>query len=214
MRLAESQKVVDLLGIPTGTGVLGNANVALEVSAPIIAEMLGTTLHAVINTDYFSYHAYAGRRKFEPYQLRLSAGFVDAATVVVRESALSGPLKTASEGDVVATADYVIDAARGLVTMLRDVNQGNSVLSVTYEAGFPGDSEGLLQDTPDWLTRAGTLAAARVSQMAPASIAKGKAGVVRDIQNAVYDAVSSIVNAHKRPRMGLVWPARSESEDG
>lgn len=213
MRLAESQKVVDLLGIPTGTGVLGNAAAALDVSAPIIAEMLGTTLQAVTNTDYFSYYAFGNRRKFEPYHLRLSAGFVDKTTVVIREAVTGEALQAPGEGSLVAATDYTIDAAKGIVTMLRDVDQGNSVLSVTYDAGFPADDSELLQDTPDWLVRAGTLAAARVSQMSPASIAKGKAGVVKELQNAVYDAVSSIVNPHKRPRMGFVWPARSESED-
>lgn len=213
MRLAATQDVVTLSGIPSGDGVLGNAGAALDVSSQLIAEALGTRLDAVTYTDYFSYAVSAYRKKFSPAIFRLTAGFIDLDSLVVRRSVTSAPLFDAETGTIMTLGtDYLIDGDKGLLTLIKDVNEGTSTLSATYDAGFGTNSEKVIQGAPEWLTRAGQLAAVRIIQMNPASIGKGKAGIAIDIQNAMFDAISGIINPHKRPRMGYSWPDRSVAE--
>lgn len=213
MRLAAADDVLKVASIPTGVGALASAAAALDAATPIISGLLGTTLHEVVNTDYFNYNPYRGRKTFEPFYLRLSAGFVIPETFVLRESS-GGPLTSSEDGTVVPEEDYTLDATRGVVCVLRDLTYGVGTISATYDAGFTTDSNGVADAAPAWLKQAGILGAKRITEMSPAHIAKDKAKVVRDLQNAVFDAVSSIINPHKRPRMGLIWPERTESEDG
>lgn len=213
MRLAPDTEVVGLLGIGSDTGTLGNARAALDVTASAVADKLGTPLEAASYLDFYSYIVPKFRRCFAPVMFRLSAGFVDPDSFVARISEDGCPISSAEGGEALTSDYYILDAEKGLVTLLKDIQQGYQVLCFSYDAGFVKEADtGVLQGTPDWLIRAGTAAAVKLVRTSPANVAKGKTSAYKDIQNALYGEVSGLINPHIRPKMGLVFPDRSVAE--
>lgn len=212
MRLAAEEDVVKLMGAVNNAGSLGNAGVALEVTSEAIATKLDSALLAASYTDYFSYSTSRYQGQYVPMRYRLSAGFVDAATVSVRESLLGTPSVDGDSGTAVDPADYLLDPVKGVLTFRRAPPMGSEVVTVKYDAGFSQDSNGVLADIPPWLSKVGILAAVRLLQMNPANFVARKAVVMKDIQNALMGEVSMILNARMRPRMELVWPDRADVE--
>lgn len=214
MRLAQDSEVVSLLGIGSDAGVLGTARAALDVTASAVADKLGTPLKAATYQDYFSYVVPKYRTYFCPELFRLSAGFVDPDTFTLRMAdEATTPLTAPDQGTLLDSSYYILDAERGLLTLLKPVTQGSFTLAAFYDAGFvEGADNGVLQGIPDWLTQAGKAAAVKLVRTQPANVAKGKVSAYKDIQNALLGEVSSLINPHVRPRMGLVWPDRSIAE--
>lgn len=213
MRLATAQQVLDLLGVPPSTGSLANAGAALDATAPIVEGLLETTLEQATWTDFFDYAVDSRRRRFEPVTFRLSSMLLDTdSPVTPNESATA--MVAVSEGTTLAAADYRIDHNAGLVTVLRDVEIGYYTFAVTYTAGFPVDSTtGALKGAPEWLVRAGTVAAQHYLSLNPAFIPGKKVTAVKEISSGIRERVSAVLNPRLRGRMNLQWPSRTVRHD-
>jgi len=211
MRLATEQEVINLMGAVDNDGSRHNAGVALDVTSQVVSEKIGTPLYAATYTDFFGYSIATYRKTFTPFLIRATAGFIDPATVSVRESPNGERLTDGNTGVLVDPKDYILDPTKGTFTLLRDVAEGVGTLTLQYDAGFP-ESEGVLSGIPAWLAEAGRLSAVRLLQMNPANFVARKALIMKDVQNAFMGEVSQILNAHIRPRMGYTWPDWFTSE--
>lgn len=214
MRLAPATEVVSLLGVVANDGSEAHAQIALDVVTPLIEARLGTRLSLVSYQDYFDYSYSAYRKSFTPTLLRLTGGYIVDGSLSVRQSTTGDALTSDTDGEAVATTLYRIDPLRGVLTLLGDVTTGYGTLLVKYQAGFEAQNAQLSDETaPAWLKQAAIMAAVRLIQMNPTNLANKKVSVLGEIQHAVDDLLSTMLNTHIRPRMGLEWPARVVAVD-
>lgn len=195
---------MNLMGIVDNDGTRSNAGLALDATYPGMVSALGTELVALTYTDFFTYSIAKYRAGFVPAIFRLTAGFIDPDTLVLRESSDGSALVDSAGGEVVDPSYYRVDPTKGTFTLLRDVTEGYGTLTATYEAGF-AESGGVAKGTPAWLQQAGVLAAAKLLQMNPSGFVARKALIMMDVQACFRGEISLIVNPHIRPRMGVTF---------
>jgi hypothetical protein len=215
MKLATPQQVLDLLGIISNTGSLGNAAAALDITSRIVEAALETRLEEGTYTDFFDYEYSRMRTRFSPRMFYLSSRFVDTSmSFVVREAESSLPLRTKDDGLVVAVADYIVDHRKGTVTVLRDVPVGAHTLSITFSAGFPArGTDKVIADAPDWLVQAGKSAAQHYINLNPAHVSSKKITAVKDITVGLKDRITALVHPELRERYGMTFPIRTVIHD-
>jgi hypothetical protein len=216
VRYVEAAEVVSLLGIPANDGSNGNAKTALDVVSPLIENKVGTRLSRFDYLDFFSCKTPRYQTSFVPIILRLDAGYILSDSFELRGSSDGKPLRTDTDGEVIDPEDYLLDAQRGVVTLLRQpAADGVSVVLAKYTAGFDQDSDGLLEDdtAPAWMAEAAKTMAMKLIQMNPANVVNKKINAFTDVQNALYDSATGILNPNIRPRMGMVWPDRTVATD-
>jgi hypothetical protein len=131
----------------------------LQASAPLIENLLGTTLNQEDRIDWFRYDPsrYVAS-KFREVKFLLKKGFVDPdETFAVYQSNDGYPvLQDFSNADLmVFNEDYLVDEEEGSFTILKVVSIGTGAVAVSYSSGFR-EASGVLVDVPDWLSAAAT----------------------------------------------------------
>lgn len=128
----------------------------LQASAPLVENLLGTTLAAGDRIDWFRYDPsrYAAS-KFREVKFLLEKGFIDPDTISVYQSNDGYPvLQDFSNADLlVFNQDFLFDEEEGSFTILKAVSIGTGALAASYSHGFKERSEALSK-VPDWLSAA------------------------------------------------------------
>lgn len=170
----------------------------LAGSTARISRMLETPLDRAGYTDTFELDS-RFIRKNELF--RLTAGFVDPASIVVMNS----------YGDQLNSDEYALSADKGVVTVFRP--RGGRY-TVRYNAGFISDNAPvpILQGTPEWLRsladQAGLLWL-RIMSMNPKASENVSFG---DTMNVVYrELAGAAQNTYERPRFPAIWPLASST---
>lgn len=204
MRLASASKVLLTMGIVENPGSLTNASHALDVSFSIVENLLETTLTQEHRTDYFD--VIDGELCY-----RLTNMLVDSQTVVVRRSINGDQLLTPDDGELVSSSEYMLDAARGLVTFRTQQTEGYAQISIAYDSGLPtSDDDEEVLDAPQWLQECAVATAVHVLNTFPSSPANRKDKTVVNVSAEIRHAASQLLNSRKRPRMTVTFPSLSE----
>lgn len=212
MRLATVKAVMDGMGVfNNGASISSNASVeaALDITSRIIEGVLETSLEEASYTDFFSFNP----RRYDTtsvYVLRLSNSFLlsdEAVTVKQTEDGL--PLYDAVGGVTVADRDYILDAPKGLLTLLKEPPHGAYSISITYTSGFQTDTATkTLRGIPDWLTKAAVLAAHQYLLLSPAHVSSKKTNVLDTQKAAITSMARTLLSPHLRTRYVSLWPER------
>lgn len=207
MKLATPTEVITARGLTVGDGSLAVADSALELSYPVIEGILETSLPLGSVSDYFSGGASC-------HQYRLTNAFVDASTVVVRVSEDGMPLLSPTDGTVVDSSNYVLDATRGTVYLVISPPDHHLSISVSYEYGFPVSDAGEdILAVPQWLSAAHISMAIAYLLSSPANPAGRKERAAGLASKEMYGAARSALQQYHRPRMTINYPSRSVSSD-
>jgi len=213
MRLATPEQVLEVMGIGNNTGSVLTAGAALDATSRIVENMLETNLEEATYTDFFDYEYHYARARFTPQTFMLSNRFLDSSVpVAVRES--TSALQGVTEGDAVDSTRYIVDSLNGTLTNLQDFPLGFYTVSVTYTAGFPTTgTDKVLKDAPDWLVRAGIVAAQHFMSLTPAHVSSKKVTSATDIARSIREVLSVLINPYRRARMGMNFPGRTVRHD-
>lgn len=216
MRLATAQQVLTLMSVQNSTGTEAAANLALDLSYPIVESLLDTRL---LLTDYVDYFNYGTLRSayVNPYPatLSLASRFVAASpAIVVRESIDDQPLRTASDGVVVDPADYFVNESTGELVLLRAHRRGLSTVSVAYRAGF-SDNGSQINDPalPAWLVTGAVTAAVHVLNTHPSTPANRKTPYAEEMSRMLRGYLYSTFAPHFRSRVDRLFSSRSVATD-
>lgn len=156
MKLATSAQVLarlNLAGIASANNTVIDS--ALEGATTYLESKLRTSLHSSVRTDFFTY-SLGVYEAFSPFPLWLSQGFLSDDAKLYMTDTDDVPLLDTNNGTLlVLGTDYIQDKNKGMLTVIRQPNQGYSSLAVKYEAGFTEGSS----EIPVWL-REGAVAAA------------------------------------------------------
>jgi hypothetical protein len=187
------------MGVGSNAGSLDSAGRALDLSFPIIENVLETKLQAGSITDFFD-------TTTTSKQFRLSNILVDVDSVIVRVGD-AGTLFTSEDGTVVAASEYFLSPEKGLLDFRNAPIAGHHRLSVTYDYGL-GVKDGVLV-APYWLQEVAIAMAIFVLNTHPSSPANRKEKTVTNVGAALYSLASSLLNSRCRPRLTVVQPSRS-----
>src|SRR5690606_21288640 len=126
MRLATPEEVLATMGVMQSASALANAAQALDLSLPVVEQVLDTKLDTGPGVDYFDYLGPTEGGTTPTYTLSLTRGFVVDGSEVVTSAGL--PL--------VRGTDYRIDYVKGLVFLYVQAAFGAASVSVEYTSGF------------------------------------------------------------------------------
>lgn len=200
MRLVNPDTVLLSMGVASNAGSLDNVGRALDLSFPIIENILETKLQQGSVLDFFSPTPTSR-------QYRLSNIFVDTDSLVVRVSQTIDPLFDESDGVVVDPADYFLNTDNSTLTFRKACLAGEHTLSVAYDYGL-GETSGVL-DSPYWLQEAAVGVAIHILNAHPSSSANRKDKTVTNLTNSLFTVASQLLNAHRRPRLNVEFPTRT-----
>lgn len=207
MRLADASAVLTTMGIVENTGSLANASKSLELSYPILENLLETTFAEQHVADYFD--TTSGELTF-----RLKNMFVDPYTLKVRRSVTGDPLILPTDGELVDPSEYMLDPEKGYITFRKEERKGKCMLSAVYDSGLPvsdGDEEVL--EAPQWLQECSVSVAVHAQNVLVSSPANRKDKTVINISAEIRHLASQLLNSRKRLRMTVVFPTVSVVDD-
>jgi len=203
MKLASAEQVVEAMGVVGNSGSWANASRALELSYPIVENVLETTLLPEHRTDYFD--ATKSERSF-----RLTNMFVDSGSLVVRRSLNGDQLLNPNDGELLTVADYALSADKGILNFRQDQPTGEYQISVEYDSGLPiSDYDEEMLDAPQWLRECGIAMAVYILNTLPSSPANRKEKSVVSVTTELRALASQFINPRMRPRMTVVFPTLS-----
>lgn len=203
MRLANATTVLRTMGVAENPGSLQNANRALDLSFPILENLLETSFGEAQLTDYFD--TIRGE-----LCLRLTNRFIDPDTIMVRVSTDGLPLVTPTAGDLLDATAYSLDPDKGLITLRNQPRLGEGMVSVTYDSGLPAtDEDENVLEAPQWLQECAVAVAVHVLNTFPSSPANRKDKTVVNIAAEIRHLASQLVNSRKRIRMTVTFPTVS-----
>lgn len=203
MKLATATEVLQTMGIVSNPGSLANADQSLELSYSIVEGLLETEFPTKGLTDYFD--TIGGGLCF-----RTTNRFLDIASVVVRVSTTSDQLALPTDGDLLPSSAYSVNADIGVITLRDAPLTGYSQVSVAYTSGFAvSGTEADLLVCPQWLRDVAVAVAVHIQNTFISSPANRKATSVAAISNEIRTISSMLLNSHKRPRMSVIFPAAS-----
>ena len=205
MRLATPSSVLEAMGLSESIGTLKSAGRALDLSFPVLEQVLESQLEYATVVDYFDYRGPATWKNYQSYDLRLTRRFLDVDSVVVRYSTDSAPLASASAGVVVEPSLYKVDPGRGVVSLLRPYDNGACVFSVTYDAGFVAGGA-----IPETLQSMAINAALLALNILPSTVANRKDASVANVTRAIHAHLQFQAAGIERPRMGVEFPCATE----
>lgn len=203
MKLAQDSKVLLTMGTVSNDGSLANARQALELSYPIIENVLETTFTQQTRTDFFDVIEGV-------LFLRLTNMFVDADSFVLRRSLNGDSLVAPTDGEVVDKGEYILDAVRGLVSFRVRQAPGKCCLSCSYDSGLSllDGFEDVLA-APQWLESCGVAVAVHVMNTFPSSPANRKATSVAAVSAEIRQLTSVLLSSRARPRLTVEFPVAS-----
>ena len=202
MFLADPQLVLTTMGITVNDGSLGGAKRALDLSLPIIENLLETKFDQVTTVDYFSP---VGNQ----LQFRLSNIFVDSGSVKVRKATGSDPLFLPTDGELVPSSEYFLNPDNGVLTFRQSPAKGEHSISVQYDSGL---GEGDITDVfeaPQWLRETSVSMAVLVLNTHPTTPANRKEKAVSNVSDTLYTLATMLLSSKRRMRMGLGMPVRT-----
>lgn len=203
MRLADASAVLLTMGIVENAGSLANASKSLELSYPILENLLETTFAEQHVTDYFDTNGC-------DLTYRLKNTFVDPASVQVRRSITGEPLLLPTDGELVTPSEYMLSAEKGYITLRQAQRLGSCLLSVTYDSGLPvSDISDEVLEAPQWLQECSIAVAVHAQNVLVSSPANRKDKAVINISAEIRHLASQLLNSRKRLRMTVVFPAVS-----
>lgn len=205
MRLATPEKVLAVMGVTESASTLQAASHALDLSFPVLEEVLDTRLAAATVIDYFDYRGPTSSLNFEGFSLRLTRGFVDQYSVTVMHSADGSPLGEDNAGVELATKYYRLDAEAGVIHVRQPIMSGLGVLSVSYESGFSESS-----DIPDTLQQIAVTGALLVLNTHPSSPANRQQKTVTNVSSSLFGHLKVAAQSIPRPRMSVSFPSSTE----
>lgn len=182
----------------------------LQASAPLVENLIGTTLQEAKRIDWFSYRpSFFVLKNFREEKFLLEQGFVDVTGTTpfsLYESNDGLPVKQDfSNGDLLVNGeDYILAEEPGEFTILKTVSTGIGSLALSYSAGFR-EEQGVLVDLPEWL-RTTAISAGIRWQLANQHKWNNKERV--DLTPEVVSIFRQHLNEHIRTRYG-VHPLRS-----
>lgn len=212
MRLATAQQVLTLMSVQSSTGTEAAANIALDLSYPIIESMLDTRLQLTNYVDFFDYGALRSIYSSPvPTILWLTSRFlVSTPDIVVRESVDDQPLRTAGDGVLVDPSDYFVNHDTGELSLLRTHRRGLSTVSVAYRAGFADNGKQINDDAvPNWLETAAITAAIHVLNTHPSTPANRKTPYAEEMSRMLRGYLYGTLAPHLRSRVSRLMPSRS-----
>lgn len=131
---------------------------ALDTATAQVEAFLRTPLLQAARTDLFFANSDVMPFAIPSAKLLLNAGFVDeGSTFEVRVSRVASDAPT---GTLIDPTDYLIDYERGVLLFV-GYDPDLMYIHVTYTAGFQL-SNGVLQNTPDWLVSLGFMVGVRM----------------------------------------------------
>lgn len=204
MRLVTASKVLATMGIGENAGSLANAAHVSGVSFSEVENLLETSLAEEHRTDYFE--AIAGESC-----LRLTNMFVDGDSVIVRRSTNSAMLTSPIDGELVDKSEYVLDAAKGLLTFR---SQPIYPCSVAYDSGLPASTDDAdLLIAPVWLQDIAIALSVYGLNILQTSVTNRKDRNITNISNELRSLASVLLNSRKRPRLVVTFPSLSELDE-
>jgi len=217
MRLASAQQVLTLMSVQSSTGTEAAANMALDLSFPLIESLLDTRLTQSGYVDFFNYGDLVSRyAAAAPTVLWLTSRFLlPGGTITVRESTTDQPLRTSSDGTEVSPDDYYLNTETGELTLFKEHRRGQSTISVAYTAGFTDDGTAIDdQSIPAWLHSGAVTAAIHVLNTHPSTPANRKTPYAEEMSRMLRGYLYGIFAPHFRSRVNRLMPARSVMVSG
>jgi hypothetical protein len=204
MKLATASRVLLSMSIVENVGSLASAGQALDLSTPLLENLLETTFGAESRTDYFD--VISGELCF-----RATNRFLLKETVVVRLSTDGLPLTSPTMGEIQDPSTYSLDPDLGTITFRGAIRTGTCMLSVAYTSGFEVGYDDLTvyNDVPEWLQACAVATAVHVQNTFPSSPANRKGASVSAVSNEIRGIASHLVNSRMRPRMTATFPSSS-----
>lgn len=208
MRIVRADRLIASMGVSPSVAATANAESALEMATSALEALLDTPLSRATRTDFYNIDCLS--RKIYP-TLSLTGGFVDDASVILKSSANSLPLKTAADGEVITPNDYIIKNKEGLINLLYSTYCGVSALSVTYTSGFASDiaDPDVLIGVPTWMENAAITAATMVLNSHPSNQANKKSGLTTIMLKQLEALLYRTISPYFRTRVGVLWPTRT-----
>jgi hypothetical protein len=191
------------MGIVSNDGSLANAAYSLDLSYPILENLLETPFTEQHVTDYFD--TAVGELCF-----RLTNMFIDADSLVVRVSTDGLPLTLPTSGEALDPSAYTLQADKGILTLRTQPRVGLGMLSVAYDSGLPtsDDDESVLA-APEWLESCSVALAVQAQNIVVSATGNRKDKSVTSISASLRMLASQMVNSRKRPRMTVTFPTVS-----
>ena len=203
MRLADASAVLLTMGIVENAGSLANASKSLELSYPILENLLETTFAEQHVTDYFDTNDC-------DLTYRLKNAFVDPSSVQVRRSVTGDPLRLPTDGVLVDPSEYMVSPEKGYITFRKAERRGSCMLSVAYDSGLPvSDASDEVLEAPQWLAECSIAVAIHSENVLVSSPANRKDKAVINISAEIRHLASQLINSRKRLRMTVVFPTVS-----
>lgn len=201
MRLANPETVIRTMGIMENPGSLTNAEYALDLSYPILENLLETTFVSQHVTDFFD--TIRGE-----LCLRLTNRFIDPDSVKVRVSTDGAFLIAPTDGELLDSSAYSVSTDLGTVTLRNAPRLGASMVSVDYDSGMrETDGDENVLDAPQWLQECSVAVAVHVLNTFPSSPANRKDKTLLNVSAEIRHLASQLINSRKRPRMTVTFPS-------
>lgn len=201
MRLAAPASVIRTMGIMENQGSLTNAEYALDLSFPILENLLESTFESKHVTDFFD--TIRGE-----LCLRTTNRFLDPDSIKVRYSTNGDPLIATMDGELMDSSEYSVNTDLGTITLRKEPPLGMSMVSVEYDSGLQtSDDDDNVLDAPQWLSECSVAVAVHVLNTFPSSPANRKDKNVVNVSAEIRHLASQLINSRKRPRMTVTFPA-------
>lgn len=195
MRLATPEEVLATMGVMQSASALANAAQALDLSLPVVEQVLDTKLDRVQVVDYFDYLGPTEGGITPTYTLSLTRGFVVDGSEVV----------TSAGVPLVRGADYRVDYVKGLVFLYVQAAFGAASVSVEYTSGFAE-----LDPIPDTLKAVAITAAVLHQNTLPSVPANRDPKVGNRVSKPIFNFLQVQAAPLERPRMAVEFPTSTE----
>lgn len=202
MYLADSALVLTTMGVGSNAGSLDNAKRALDLSLPIIENLLETKFDQVTTVDYFSPDG-------KLLQFRLSNIFVDSGSLKVRRATGSDPLFLPTDGELVPSSEYFLNPDNGVLTFRQAPAKGQHSISVQYDSGLGEGDVTEVFEAPQWLRETAISMAVLVLNTHPSTPANRKEKTVANVSDTLYTLATMLLSSKRRMRMCLGMPVRT-----
>lgn len=211
MRLTTPERVMQSMGVQSGTGQIASARQALDNATAILGGLLETDFAFGTFTDYFDIPPFS-RGSTHRAVFRLTNALVSSSPLSVRTSKYYERLVTPNDGTVLDPTSYSFDSAKGAVSLIDDLPAVKGGICITYKSGFRtgGIDEDTYDGVPDWLQQAAVTAAVLMIQSHALTAAHTKSASVKQAVDSVRRHLSLVLSNRLRPRAVAEYPIRTE----
>lgn len=202
MKLAAPTDVLLTMGLNTDEGRIKSAGRALDLSFPIIENILETKFSKGGRLDFFE--GFPTSKS----PLRLENNFVDKDSVIVRQATKDQPLLASStDGTTLDQSQYRLNVEYGYLTLLITPDVTPYSISVGYDYGLPSsDGNDDILEAPYWLRECAISMAVFVLNTHPSSTANRNVRNVGNVALELHRMATLLLNSHRRPRLLQVMP--------